>query len=154
MSTFDYINHYYGVNACVGRRVIAYGHPGTIVRDFGQYIGVVLDDDPNSPPDRYHPTDGIIYGDIVDYTPPKINARQAKAKRNWQEYLDADYGHRDFAEWLGINTPRVDYDSSRGEWRMYRYGNYQESSIYGEWCKTKKAAKASYKEALKKYRAK
>nr|WED67915.1 hypothetical protein PJ912_16710 [Pectobacterium colocasium] len=65
MSAFDYVNQHYGVNACVGRRVIAYGHPGTIVRDFGQYIGVVLDDDPNSPPDRYHPTDGIIYGDIL-----------------------------------------------------------------------------------------
>ncbi|MFC0146168.1 hypothetical protein ACFFJR_19180, partial [Pectobacterium cacticida] len=77
-SAFDYVNQHYGVNACVGRRVIAYGHPGTIVRDFGQYIGVVLDDDPDSPPDPYHPTDGIIYGDIVDYTPPKINARQAR----------------------------------------------------------------------------
>ncbi|UVO09337.1 hypothetical protein LW347_05010 [Pectobacterium polonicum] len=151
MSSFDYVNQHYGVNACVGRRVIAYGEPGTIVRDFGNYIGIVLDSAPHADPRRYHPTDGIKYGDIIEYTPPEINARQAKAKCNYREYQDADYGH-DFAEWLGINVPRVDYDSSRGEWRMYRYGDYRDSSIYGEWCKTKKAAKASYKDALKKYR--
>jgi hypothetical protein len=26
--SFEYINSQYGVNACVGRRVIAYGEPG------------------------------------------------------------------------------------------------------------------------------
>lgn len=29
--SFEYINSQYGVNACVGRRVVAYGEPGTIV---------------------------------------------------------------------------------------------------------------------------
>ncbi|QTP13418.1 hypothetical protein [Serratia symbiotica] len=38
---FDHINTHYGVNACIGRRVIAYGKPGTIVKDFGHYIGIV-----------------------------------------------------------------------------------------------------------------
>lgn len=152
MSTFDYINHHYGVNACVGRRVIAYGRPGTIVRDFGNYIGIVLDATPYADPESYHPTDGIEYGDVVDYVPPKLTGRQQAAKCNYQEYLDADYGH-DFAEWLGINVPQVEYNG-RGECRMSRLGNYRDSSIYGEWCKTKKAAKASYKDALKKYRTK
>lgn len=63
--SFEYVNFHYGVNACVGRRVVAYGEPGTIVKDFGHYIGVVLDSAPHSSPGRYHPTDGIVYG-----TPP------------------------------------------------------------------------------------
>lgn len=148
MSTdFGYVNFHYGVNACVGRRVVAYGEPGTIVRDFGQYIGVVLDTAPHSAPERYHPTDGIVYGDVVDYEPPKLNARKHQAKRNYQEFQDADCGY-DFHDWLGIDKPRVDY--SNGKWRMYRIGNPWDISIYGEWCDTKKAAKASYKEALRK----
>jgi hypothetical protein len=40
--SFEYVNFHYGVNACVGRRVVAYGEPGTIVKDLGHYIGVVL----------------------------------------------------------------------------------------------------------------
>ncbi|MEG5350762.1 hypothetical protein [Enterobacter hormaechei] len=70
--SFEYINSQYGVNACVGRRVMAYGEPGTIVRDFGHYIGVVLDTAPYHSPERYHPTDGIEYGEVVEYSPPKL----------------------------------------------------------------------------------
>ncbi|NDO80151.1 hypothetical protein CJP72_04985 [Citrobacter sp. NCU1] len=144
--SFEYINFQYGVTACVGRRVIAYGEHGTIVKDFGHYIGVVLDTAPHSSPERYHPTDGIVYGDVVDYEPPKISARKHKAKCNYQEYLDADCGY-EFHEWLGINKPCVDYDH-KGNCRMYRIGNYRDVSIYGEWKPTKKEAKASYKEKL------
>lgn len=147
--SFEYVNFQYGVNACIGRRVTAYGKPGTIVRDFGNYIGIILDDEPNSFPGCYHPTDGIIYGEVVDYTPPKISAKQAKAKGNYQEYLDADYGHG-FAEWMGIRVPEIEYNS-RGECRMYRTAPYHYSyhrDVEGKWCKTKKEAKASYKEAL------
>lgn len=28
---FEYVNEYYGVNSCFGRRVVAYGEPGTVV---------------------------------------------------------------------------------------------------------------------------
>ena len=145
--SFEYVNEYYGVNACVGRRVVAYGESGTIVRDFGQYIGIVLDTAPHSVPDRYHPVDGIVYGEVVNYEPPKYTARQHKAKSNYQDFQYAECGY-DFHEWLGINKPRVDYDRN-GNCRMYRFGNYRDVSIYGEWCKTKKAAKASYKAALR-----
>lgn len=145
--SFEYVNEHYGVNACVGRRVVAYGEPGTIVRDFGQYIGIVLDTAPHAAPERYHPIDGIVYGEVVDYEPPKMNARKYAAKRNYQEFQDADCGY-DFHEWLGINKPRVDYDHY-GNCRMYRIGNYRDVSIYGEWCKTKKYAKASYKAKLR-----
>lgn len=151
MSNFEYVNQYYGVSACVGRRVVAYGEPGTIVKDYGQYIGIVLDTAPHALPERYHPTDGIEYGDVVEYVLPKLSARKYEAKRKFQEYLDADSGH-DFHEWLGINRPEVEYDRN-GNCRMYRLGNYRDASVYGEWKPTKKEAKASYKEALRKYRA-
>jgi hypothetical protein len=61
-----------------------------------------------------------------------MNARKYAAKRNYQEFQDADCGY-DFHEWLGINKPRVDYDH-HGNCRMYRIGNYRDVSIYGEWC--------------------
>lgn len=144
---FGYVNFHYGVNACVGRRVVAYGKPGTIVKDYGHYIGVVLDSAPHDSPGRYHPTDGIIYGEVVDYKPPKLNSRKRTAKRNYQEFQDADCGY-DFHEWLGIDKPRVDYDN--GKFRMYRISYDWKPSIYGEWRDTQKAAKASYKDALRK----
>lgn len=145
---FEYVNQHYGVNACVGRRVVAYGCAGTITKDFGQYIGIVLDTAPHSAPERYHPTDGIEYGEVIDYEPPKINARQYQAKCNYQEFLDEDCSY-EFHEWLGIEKPRMDY-GHHGKFRMYRTGKAGYMSVYGEWCDTQKAAKASYKEALKK----
>ena len=38
--SFEYINSQYGVNACVGRRVMAYGEPGTIVRDLATTLAL------------------------------------------------------------------------------------------------------------------
>jgi hypothetical protein len=144
---FEYVNEYYGVNACVGRRVVAYGKPGTIIKDFGNYVGIVLDEAPLDDPRRYHPIDGIVYGDVITYTPPKVPARKARSRGNYREYLHADYGH-EFHVWLGIDKPRVDYDRD-GNCRMYRIGGTWRPSIYGEWCETKKEAKASYKAALR-----
>ena len=58
---FDYVIRNYGVPACIDRRVIAYGKPGTIVEARGNYIGIHLDGDPSDVVRNYHPTDGIIY---------------------------------------------------------------------------------------------
>lgn len=58
---FDYVIRNYGVPACIDRRVIAYGKPGTIVEARGNYIGIHLDGDPTDVVRNYHPTDGIIY---------------------------------------------------------------------------------------------
>ena len=42
-ANFEYVRQHYSVPACIGRRVVANGKPGTIVEDRGHYIGVMLD---------------------------------------------------------------------------------------------------------------
>lgn len=53
MADFDYVRQHYGVPACRGRRVVAYGKPGVITTDFAHYIGIVLDEDAKRRPGRY-----------------------------------------------------------------------------------------------------
>ncbi len=71
----------------------------------------------------------------------------------YDEYLDADTCVS-FSEWLGIKLPEYErrYRDSKYEYRMYREIRDQWwdlTRIEGEWMPTMKAAKASYKEALK-----
>lgn len=79
---------------------------------------------------------------------------ELKEKTRYEEYLDDD-SCQPFGEWLlGYQLPEVEYDR-HGKCRMFRcsydesYG-YPRRDVQGEWCSTKKAAKASYKEALRK----
>ncbi|VEB97386.1 Uncharacterised protein [Cedecea lapagei] len=82
---------------------------------------------------------------------------EPKKRTRYGEYLHADYGHS-FAEWLGIELPVYEdreVDRYKWEYRMVRRSRCYWDSYYdicGEWKPTKKAAKASYKEALKKRR--
>lgn len=75
----------------------------------------------------------------------------APKKTRYEEYLDADCG-LDFHEFLGINKPEFE---SRGDWRNREYrmrrwiGWSSYIDVQGEWARTKKEAKASYKAALK-----
>lgn len=69
---FDYIQTVYKVPAELGRRVTCYGKPGTIVKSFGHYIGVVIDGDASETPARYHPTDGVTYGDMTLSSTPAL----------------------------------------------------------------------------------
>ncbi|KAB8307617.1 hypothetical protein EH227_16660 [Rouxiella chamberiensis] len=69
---------------------------------------------------------------------------EPKKRTRYQEYLAADYGHS-FAEWLGIDVPKIEYGSwypNDGKFRMVSH------RAAGEWSDTQKAAKASYKRAL------
>lgn len=88
--------------------------------------------------------------------PPKIQSQH-------HQWLDADSGFS-FGEWLcGGRLPRfetrgyLDYGPrNTREYRMYRMSGYGYSSwrdVEGQWASTKKEAKASYKLALKSYRA-
>ncbi len=95
MNPFDYINKTYGVNACIGRRVIVYGKPGTIIKDCGNHIGVNFDDEKPGRVGRCHPTSEVVYLDEFR-APRKMTASQ----RRYREWLDADTGHS-FANWIG-----------------------------------------------------
>jgi hypothetical protein len=64
--SFDYIQRHYGVPAERGREVVCYGERGVIVGADGHYICVVIDGDPSECERRYHPTDKVAYGDIVE----------------------------------------------------------------------------------------
>ena len=80
-----------------------------------------------------------------------------KKRTRYDEYLHSEVCES-FAEWLGIELPRYEFRVVGGygykyEYRMYRrshavWGPYYD--IQGEWKPTMKAAKASYKEALRK----
>lgn len=85
---------------------------------------------------------------------------EAKKRSKYREYLS--YGAGSFAEHLGIRKPVYE---TRGGWkdreyRMFRtvredlYDTWHASwrEVEGEWMPTKKAAKASYKAALKAHR--
>lgn len=95
MNDFDYINKTYGVNACIGRRVIVYGMPGTIIKDCGNRLGVNFDNRKPGHVSRCHPTSEVQYLDVI-VKPRKMTAGQ----RRYQEWLDADTGHS-FANWIG-----------------------------------------------------
>ena len=96
MKPFEYINKTYGVDACVGRRVVVNGKPGTIIRDKGHYIGVNFDHDKPGKDLPAHPTWEVVYLDEV--VAPR---KPTRSQRRYQEYLECDFG-QSFAEWLGI----------------------------------------------------
>ena len=81
----EYVRKYYGVPACIGRRVIAYGKPGIIAEDRGHYIGILLGCDKPGHVNNYHPTDGIEYLDEVG----KIR-RPSRSQARYQRYLKYD----------------------------------------------------------------
>lgn len=82
MPNCDYVREYYGVPACVGRRVVAYGKPGVIAEDRGNYIGILLDIDKPGSVRNYHPTDGVEYlGEIGGVRP------MTRSQRRYAEYL-------------------------------------------------------------------
>lgn len=92
----EYVSDYYGVPACIGRRVVVHGKPGVIAEDRGNYIGVNFDSDKPGVVYNAHPTDCVEYGDMGKVRP--ITRSQAR----YREYLNADWYGGTFAEWLGI----------------------------------------------------
>ena len=93
---FKYVREYYGVPACVGRRVVAYGKPGIIVADRGNYIGVTLDSEKPGTVSNYHPVDGIEYGEMGKVRP--MTRSQARYLR-YIEYGDCFDSFLDFCRW-------------------------------------------------------
>jgi len=96
MPDCEYVKEYYGVPACIGRRVIAYGKPGIIVEDRGNYIGVTLDSEKPGTVNNYHPVDGIEYGEMGKIRP--MTRSQARYQR-YLEYGDGFRSFMDFCRW-------------------------------------------------------
>jgi len=97
---FEYVCRTYQVPACVGRRVMVHGKPGTIVEDRGHHIGVNFDADKPGRVSPCHPTSEVRYLEQIR-EPRKVS----RSSRRYQEYLNADCGET-FAEWLGIGRRR------------------------------------------------
>jgi hypothetical protein len=93
----EYVQQYYGVPACIGRRVIVHGQPGVIEEDRGHYIGVNFDSDKPGHVFNAHPTDNVSYlgmGTIRKMT---------RSAARYREYIRSDCDVS-FAEWLGIDN--------------------------------------------------
>lgn len=98
---------------------------------------------------------GDIYYQVTD-NGIKLAISKLPAQKKltrYGEFLNAD-SCLSFSEWLGIELPEYEYRNCGGkrEYRMYRKKRNQRwelTRIEGEWMPTMKAAKASYKEALK-----
>lgn len=77
-------------------------------------------------------------------------------KEVYQEYKRN--GDGSFAEWLGIRKPEIQMSfvyPCNGLYRMSNWvscGSFRKRFISGEYCKTKKEAKESYKLALARHR--
>ena len=78
------------------------------------------------------------------------NLQPEPQRTRYEDFLSYD-GCLSFGEYLcGAKQPSFERRSLRwdqGEWRMARY-DHGVVDIAGEWCRTKKDAKASYKKAL------
>lgn len=105
MPNCEYVTNYYGVPACIGRRVIAYGKPGIIAEDRGNYIGILLDSDKPGNVNNYHPCDGIEYQGMG-----KVRQMTA-SQRRYAEYLRLDECFETFHDFL-----RYDAGRRKGLW--------------------------------------
>lgn len=135
MGNCEYVCNFYGVPACIGRRVIAYGKPGVIAEDRGNYIGIQLDCDKPGMVNNYHPVDGIEYLNVFG----KVR-RGTRSQERYREFLHSEYPDS-FADFIGVDT--------RCTWSG---GGYQYVNDYrglrGPVCRLKKDAKTGYKAIL------
>ena len=92
----EYVQKTYGVPACIGRRVIAYGKTGIIAEDRRHYIGVLLDSDKPGLIKNYHPVDGIEYGAMG--TVRKMTPAQARY-RKYIKMADCFDDFKHFLKW-------------------------------------------------------
>jgi hypothetical protein len=76
-----------------------------------------------------------------------MNKLYKKSHARYVEYLNSETSLT-FAEYFGIDVPVAEYIEKYGK----TFVRFKNEKVAGEFCKTKKEAKASYKEALKRYR--
>ena len=77
----EYVQKYYDVPACIGRRVIISGKPGIIAEDRGHYIGVLFDSDKPNNICNAHPTSEVVYLGMG-----KVR-KMTRSQRRYQDYI-------------------------------------------------------------------
>lgn len=100
-------------------------------------------------PPAFCPQDEVVYRATTAGEHFAVTSLPPLPKRTrYDDFLDADSG-LEFHEWLGIEKPKVEYrDKSFIHGDVEPGCRMRSSRATGEWCKTKKDAKASYKAAL------
>ena len=94
MSDFSYVRDYYGVPACLGRRVTVGGKSAVITADRGHYIGITYDTDKPGVIHNAHPISEVVYGDMGKVRP------MTASQRRYSEYLDVADLYDNFAQFL------------------------------------------------------
>jgi hypothetical protein len=92
----EYVQQFYGVPACIGRRVKVYDKPGIIAEDRGHYIGVNFDEDKPGVVHNAHPMDHVEYGEMGKIRP--MTRGQARYQR-YLEYGDWFNNFKEFLQW-------------------------------------------------------
>ena len=82
---------------------------------------------------------------------PEEHNKSSKSNWKYKEYIDNDY-HNHFSDYLGIQLPKREYGSFPQSGVRYVSTKYRD--VNGEYCKTIKEAKKSYKEKLLEYKCK
>lgn len=96
--TCEYASNYYGVPACIGRRVIVAGQPGIIAEDRGHYLGVNFDDDPPGRISNCHPTWKVTYLEMGRIRRP------TRSQRRYQHYLTVSECYDSFRDYLACHS--------------------------------------------------
>ena len=96
----EYVQKYYGVPACIGRRIVFKDRPGIIAEDRGHYIGVNFDSDKAGVIFNVHPTDDVKY-----YGIGKIK-KMTRSQKRYNDYLHVSDCYESFADFLGIKSKR------------------------------------------------
>lgn len=92
----EYVREHYGVNACIGRRILMAGKPGIIAADRGHYIGVNFDSDKPGVIKNAHPTWKVQYLEIGIVR--KLTRSQQRYQR-FLEYGDCFDSFIEFCRW-------------------------------------------------------
>ena len=97
-----YVRDYYGVPACIGRRVEIDGKPGVIAEDRGHYIGVNFDEDKPGVIKNAHPVSGVRYLEMGTVRP------LTRAQRRYKRWLEVGDCFSSFKEFLRYESKAKD----------------------------------------------
>jgi hypothetical protein len=103
MNDYNYIINYYNVPAQTGRRITMSQRKGTIVCDYGHYLGVVFDDNCKTNISRVHPTHEMTYHHEIVPSPLKQLSPGQKRYQRFLEVGDSFDSFMHFLHWEAAN---------------------------------------------------